>query len=143
MKLKKVNKGFTLIELMVVIMILGLLAAFVIPNITGKSGEAKQKLVCIQMKSLNESLKMFKIDNGEYPTTEEGLSALILNPNPDTYTSYASSAYIEGKNLPKDPWNKPYLYLNVEGAVELISLGSDGKEGGSEEEKDHLLSQCR
>ncbi len=143
MKLKKVNKGFTLIELMVVIMILGLLAAFVIPNITGKSGEAKQKLVCIQMKSLNESLKMFKIDNGEYPSTEEGLSALILNPNPDTYTSYAASAYIEGKNLPKDPWNKPYLYLNVEGGVELISLGSDGKEGGSEEESDHLLSQCR
>lgn len=143
MKLKKVSKGFTLIELMVVIMILGLLAAFVIPNITGKSGEAKQKLVCIQMKSLNESLKMFKIDNGEYPTTEEGLSSLIHNPDPDTYTSYASSGYIEGKNLPKDPWNKPYLYLNVEGAVELISLGSDGKEGGSEEEKDHLLSECR
>ena len=71
MKLKRVKKGFTLIELMVVIMILGLLATFVIPNITGKSGEAKQKLVCIQMKSLNESLKMFKIDNGEYPTTEE------------------------------------------------------------------------
>lgn len=143
MKLNKVRKGFTLIELMVVIMILGLLAAFVIPNITGKSGEAKQKLVCIQMKSLNESLKMFKIDNGEYPTTEEGLGALILNPNPDFYTSYAASAYIEGKNLPKDPWNKPYLYLNSDGAVELISLGSDGKEGGKEEDRDHLLSECR
>jgi general secretion pathway protein G len=143
MKLNKVTKGFTLIELMVVIMILGLLAAFVIPNITGKSGEAKQKLVCIQMKSLNESLKMFKIDNGEYPTTEEGLRALILNPNPDTYASYPISGYIEGKNLPQDPWNKPYLYLNVEGSVELISLGSDGKEGGSEEERDHRLSECR
>lgn len=143
MKLNKVTKGFTLIELMVVIMILGLLAAFVIPNITGKSGEAKQKLVCIQMKSLNESFKMFKIDNGEYPTTEEGLAALILNPNPDVYVSYSQSGYIEGKNLPKDPWNKPYLYLNVDGAVELISLGSDGKEGGKDEEKDHLLSQCR
>jgi general secretion pathway protein G len=143
MKLKNIRRGFTLIELMVVIMILGLLAAFVIPNITGKSGEAKQKLVCIQMKSLNESLKMFKIDNGEYPTTEEGLSALLLNPDPDTYTSYAASAYIEGKNLPHDPWNKPYLYLNLDGTVELISLGSDGKEGGKDEEKDHLLSECR
>lgn len=143
MKLKRVNRGFTLIELMVVIMILGLLATFVIPNVTGKSGEAKQKLVCIQMKSLNESLKMFKIDNGEYPTTEEGLSALILNPDPDKYTLYAASGYIEGKNLPKDPWNKPYLYLNLDGAVELISLGSDGKEGGEDEEKDHLLSECR
>lgn len=143
MKLINVTKGFTLIELMVVIMILGLLASFVIPNITGKSGEAKQKLVCIQMKSLNESLKMFKVDNGEYPTTEEGMSALLLNPNPDAYVSYSQSGYIEGKNLPKDPWNKPYLYLNVDGAVELISLGSDGKEGGKDEEKDHFLSQCR
>jgi general secretion pathway protein G len=137
------RKAFTLIEIMVVIIILGLLAAFVIPNITGKSGEAKQKLVCIQMKSLNESLKMFKVDNGSYPTSEEGLKALLTNPNPDAYTSYSTNAYIEGKNLPKDPWNHPYLYLNVDGDVELISLGSDGKEGGKDEEKDQKLSECR
>jgi general secretion pathway protein G len=128
---------------MVVIIILGLLAAFVIPNITGKSEEAKQKLVCIQMKSLNESLKMFKVDNGSYPTSEEGLKALITNPNPDEYTSYSPSGYIEGKNLPQDPWNKPYLYLNLDGEVELISLGSDGKEGGKDAEKDQKLSECR
>ena len=137
------RKAFTLIEIMVVIIILGLLAAFVIPNITGKSGEAKQKLVCIQMKSLNESLKMFKVDNGTYPTSEEGLKALLVNPNPDTYTAYSSNAYIEGKNLPKDPWNKPYIYLNVDDEIELISLGSDGKEGGKNEEKDQKLSECR
>lgn len=143
MSLLLTRKAFTLIEIMVVIIILGLLAAFVIPNVTGKSGEAKQKLVCIQMKSLNESFKMFKIDNGSYPTSEEGLHALIVNPNPDEYTEYSSSGYIEGKNLPKDPWNKSYLYLNLDGTVELISLGSDGKEGGKDEEKDHKLSQCR
>lgn len=143
MNYKGSKKGFTLIEIMVVIIILGLLAAFVIPNITGKSGEAKQKLVCIQMKSLNESLKMFKVDNGSYPTTEEGLNALLTNPNPDEYTSYSSNSYIEGKNIPKDPWNKPYLYLNLEDSVELISLGSDGKEGGKDEEKDQKLSECR
>jgi general secretion pathway protein G len=137
------KKGFTLIEIMVVIIILGLLAAFVIPNITGKSGEAKQKLVCIQMKSLSESLKMFKVDNGNYPTTEEGLNALLANPNPDEYTSYSSNGYIEGKNIPKDPWNKPYLYLNLDDGIELISLGSDGKEGGKDEEKDQKLSECR
>lgn len=137
------RKAFTLIEIMVVIIILGLLAAFVIPNITGKSGEAKQKLVCIQMKSLNESLKMFKVDNGSYPTSEEGLKALITNPNVDAYTSYAPSGYIEGKKIPTDPWNKPYLYLNLDGAVELISLGSDGKEGGKDEDKDQKLSECR
>lgn len=143
MKFFSKRKAFTLIEIMVVIIILGLLAAFVIPNITGKSGEAKQKLVCIQIKSLNESLKMFKVDNGSYPTSEEGLKALLTNPNPDEYTSYATSAYLEGKNLPKDPWNKPYLYLNLDDSVELISLGSDGKEGGKGEEKDQKLSECR
>lgn len=137
------RKAFTLIEIMVVIIILGLLASFVIPNITGKSDEAKQKLVCIQMKSLNESLKMFKVDNGSYPTTEEGLKALVTNPNPDEYTSYSPNGYLEGKNIPKDPWNKPYLYLNTDGSVELISLGSDGKEGGKDEDKDQKLSECR
>lgn len=143
MSLNRTKKAFTLIEIMVVIIILGLLAAFVIPNITGKSEEAKQKLVCIQMKSLNESLKMFKVDNGSYPTAEEGLNALITNPDPDTYTSYSPSGYIEGKKLPTDPWNKPYLYLNLDGAVDLISLGSDGKEGGKDEDKDQKLSECR
>jgi len=143
MQLNRAKRAFTLIEIMVVIIILGLLAAFVIPNITGKSEEAKQKLVCIQMKSLNESLKMFKIDNGAYPSTEEGLKALVENPNPDEYTAYSPSGYIEGKNLPKDPWNRPYLYLNVDGSVELISLGSDGKEGGKDENRDQKLSECR
>lgn len=143
MSLYQTKRAFTLIEIMVVIIILGLLAAFVIPNITGKSEEAKQKLVCIQMKSLNESLKMFKVDNGSFPTSEEGLKALITNPDPDTYTSYSPSGYIEGKKLPNDPWNKPYLYLNLDGTVELISLGSDGKEGGKNEEKDQKLSECR
>lgn len=143
MKKTQKRSAFTLIEIMVVIIILGLLAAFVIPNITGKSGEAKQKLVCIQMKSLNESLKMFKVDNGTYPTSEEGLKALMINPAPDTYTSYSPSSYIEGKNLPKDPWNKSYIYLNIDDNIEIISLGSDGKEGGKGEEKDQKLSECR
>ena len=143
MKTIRMKKAFTLIEIMVVIIILGLLAAFVIPNITGKSEEAKQKLVCIQMKSLNESLKMFKVDNGSYPTSEEGLRALIENPNESEYASYAASGYIEGKNLPKDPWNKPYIYLNTDETVELISLGADGKEGGKAEDKDKKLSECQ
>ncbi|HEX5330205.1 type II secretion system major pseudopilin GspG [Sulfuricurvum sp.] len=143
MSSNQLKKGFTLIEIMVVIIILGLLAAFVIPNITGKSGEAKQKLVCIQMKSLNESLKMFKVDNGSYPTSEEGLKALLSNPNPEVYSSYSPNGYVEGKNLPNDPWNKPYIYLNNEGEVELVSLGSDAKEGGKNEERDQKLSECR
>lgn len=143
MSLNRARNAFTLIEIMVVIIILGLLAAFVIPNVTGKSEEAKQKLVCIQMKSLNESLKMFKVDNGSYPSSEEGLQALITNPDPEAYSSYSPSGYIEGKKLPKDPWNKPYIYLNIDGAIELISLGSDGKEGGKDENKDQKFSECR
>lgn len=143
MRSKMHRKAFTLIEIMVVIIILGLLAAFVIPNITGKSEEAKQKLVCIQMKSLNESLKMFKVDNGSYPTTEEGLKALLSNPNPDEYTAYSENGYLEGKNIPKDPWNRPYVYLNNDDEIDLISLGSDGKEGGKDEDKDQKLSECR
>lgn len=137
------RKGFTLIEIMVVIIILGLLAAFVVPNITGKSEEAKQKLVCVQMKSLNESLKMFKMDNGEFPTTEEGLKALITNPDPETYTSYSSKGYIEGKTVPNDPWNRPYIYTNIDDLIDITSLGSDGKEGGKDEDKDQKLSECR
>jgi general secretion pathway protein G len=143
MKNTQKRNAFTLIEIMVVIIILGLLAAFVIPNITGKSEEAKQKLVCVQMKSLAEGLKMFKIDNGSYPTTEEGIAALITNPSNDTYPSYSKNGYLEGKNLPKDPWNHPYIYLNDGTAFDLVSLGADGKEGGSDDGKDQKLSECR
>ncbi|MGD9717522.1 MAG: type II secretion system major pseudopilin GspG [Sulfuricurvum sp.] len=137
------RKGFTLIEIMVVIIILGLLAAFVVPNVTGKSEEAKQKLVCVQMKSLNESLKMFKVDNGTYPTTEEGLKALIANPDPELYSAYASNGYLEGKSVPNDPWNRPYVYINRDDVVDIVSLGSDGKEGGKDEDRDQKLSECR
>jgi general secretion pathway protein G len=143
MKKNHMRNAFTLIEIMVVIIILGLLAAFVIPNITGKSEEAKQKLVCVQMKSLSEGLKMFKIDNGSYPTTEEGLAALITNPSSDTYPSYNKNGYLEGKNLPKDPWNHPYIYLNDGTMYDIVSLGADGKEGGSDDGKDRKLSECR
>lgn len=143
MKNSQKRNAFTLIEIMVVIIILGMLAAFVIPNITGKSEEAKQKLVCVQMKSLAEGLKMFKIDNGSYPTAEEGIAALITNPSADTYPSYNKSGYLEGKNLPKDPWNHPYIYLNDGEMFDLVSLGADGKEGGSDDKKDQKLSECR
>lgn len=143
MKNTQKRNAFTLIEIMVVIIILGMLAAFVIPNITGKSEEAKQKLVCVQMKSLAEGLKMFKIDNGSYPTAEEGIAALITNPSSDTYPSYSKNGYLEGKNLPKDPWNHPYIYLNDGEMFDLVSLGADGKEGGSDDEKDQKLSECR
>ena len=143
MKNKQKRDAFTLIEIMVVIIILGLLAAFVIPNVTGKSEEAKQKLVCVQMKSIAEGLKMFKVDNSSYPTAEEGLAALVTNPSSESYPSYSENGYLEGKKLPKDPWNHPYIYTNDGSEFDLISLGADGKEGGKTEAKDQKFSECR
>lgn len=136
------KRGFTLIEMMVVIIILGILAAFVIPNITGKGDEAKQKMVCIQMKSIMESLKMFKLDNGAYPTTEEGLNALLTNPDEAKYKSFAPNGYFEGGKVPHDPWKTEYIYSNDDGTLGLTSLGSDAKEGGEKDAKDISFATC-
>ena len=84
-------------ELLIVIVILGLLASVVLPSLTGKSEEAKRKLTCVQMKNIQEALKMFKVDNGRYPSTEESLKALIQNPLPDSFLSYSNSGYLEDK----------------------------------------------
>ena len=136
------RRAFTLLELMIVIIILGLLSALVLPNLLGKAESAKRKLVCIQMKQIQEALKSFKFDNGTYPTTEEGLQALLKNPDPQKYPNYAPSGYLEGKRLPLDPWKHPYIYLNNGGTIDLISLGADGKEGGDGDAKDITLAEC-
>jgi len=115
-------------ELMVVIIILGLLAAFVLPNLTGKSEEAKSKIVCIQMKSISQTLKMFKLDTSSYPKTEEGLNLLI------------EKKYFEDGKLPKDSWGNKFIYVQNESAFDLISIGSDKKEGT---EDDIYFSKCK
>lgn len=138
------RSAFTLIELMIVIVILGLLAAMVVPNLTGKGEEAKRKLVCVQMKSIyNGALDMFKMDNSSYPTTEEGLEALVKNPDPKKYPNYSQSGYFKDNKLPKDSWGRNFIYINNDGKVELVSLGADGKEGGTKEAADIKLSQCK
>ena len=137
------RKGFTLIEIMIVIIILGLLASLVVPNLIGQSEQAKEKLVCVQMKSLKDALDNFKIQEGKYPTTQEGLKALIQNPNPAKYKSYPNGGFLGSKKLPKDPWGGDYIYVNNGGNIDIISLGADGKEGGSGENKDIRLSQCQ
>ena len=128
---------------MIVIIILGLLASLVLPNLMGKGEEAKRKLVCIQMKGVGETLKMFRLDNGVYPTTEEGLQALITNPSEEDYPSYAPNAYFEGKNLPKDSWKTEFVYINKGKEFDLISLGSDRKEGGEDDAGDIRFSECK
>lgn len=136
------SKGFSLIELMIVIIILGLLASLVMPNLLGKGEEAKRKLVCVQMKNIAETLKMFKLDNGTYPTTEEGLEALLSNPSEERYPSHSTAGYLEGKSAPKDSWNTPFVYVDNDGEFDIISLGSDRKEGGKDDGKDIRYSEC-
>ena len=114
-------------ELMVVIIILGLLAAFVLPNLTGKSEEAKGKIVCIQMKSIGHALKLYKLDHSNYPTTEEGLNILI------------EKKYFEDGKLPQDSWNNNFIYLQNEKSFELVSIGADKQENT---EDDIYYSKC-
>ena len=135
------RRGFTLIEIMIVIIILGFLAALVMPNLIGQSEEAKRKIVCIQMKTLYDALKSFKLKYGKYPSTEEGLKALIKNP--DHYSNYPKNGFLDSKKVPKDPWNNDYIYINDEGEVNIISLGADGKEGGNGENADISLDLCQ
>jgi general secretion pathway protein G len=137
------RKAFTLIEIMIVIVILGLLASLVVPNLIGQSEQAKEKLVCVQMKSLKNALDSFKIQEGSYPTTEEGLKALIQNPNLQKYKNYPKGGFLGSKKLPKDPWGGDYIYINNDGNIDIISLGADKKEGGTGENKDIRLSECQ
>jgi len=138
------RKGFSLIELMIVIVILGLLAAMVMPSLTGKGEEAKRNLVCVQMKSVyNGALDMFKINNSVYPSTEEGLDALVSNPDEEMYPNYSTSGYFKDGKMPKDSWGSKFIYINEEGSVELISLGADKKEGGKDEGADIRMSECK
>ncbi len=137
------RRGFTLLEIMIVVVILGLLAALVVPNLIGQGEQAKEKLVCVQMKSLKNALDSFKVQEGRYPTTEEGLKALIKNPNPQKYKNYPNGGFLGSDKLPKDPWGNNYIYVNQNGKIDIISLGADGKEGGSGENKDIRLSECQ
>jgi len=135
------KKAFSLLELLVVILILGLLAAFVVPNLIGAGEKAKRDLVCSQMSSIGQALKMFKLDNGMYPATEEGLQALLANPDADKYPNYSTNPYLE--KLPKDSWKTLFVYVQDGSKFELISLGADRQEGGEDEAADIRYSQCQ
>jgi general secretion pathway protein G len=137
---KRVRGAFTLLELLVVILILGLLAAFVVPNIIGAGDKAKRDLVCSQMSSTASALDMFKMDNGMYPDTEEGLKALVANPDPDKYPAYSTKPYM--KRVPKDSWGQPIQYIKNGDNFDLVSFGPDRKEGGSGDNADIKYSQC-
>jgi general secretion pathway protein G len=137
------RKGFSLVELMIVIIILGLLASLVLPNLIGQASGAKKDLVCIQMKNIASTLDSFIIDNGSLPTTQQGLDALIENPDEDMFVNYRNGGYFKGGQLPKDAWKRPFIYTNNGTEFDLLSLGADGKEGGEGENADITYAQCK
>jgi general secretion pathway protein G len=132
----KSQTGFTLIELMVVIVILGILIGIVAPRIMDEPGKAKQVKAKVQIKALESALKTYKLDNGAYPSTEQGLLALVEAPA--TAKNWRKNGYLEKKNLPKDPWENEYIYLcpGVHGDFDIISYGADGVTGGENENQD-------
>jgi len=133
-------RAFSLLELLVVILILGILAAAVVPKVVGAGDKAKVDLVCVNMKGAANALKMFKLDNGMYPETEEGFEALQKNPDSDKYSNYASSAYLE--HFPKDSWGAKMVYIKTGNAFDIISYGADKREGGTDEYSDIKYTGC-
>lgn len=137
---KQLRRGFSLIELLIVIVILGGLVAVVAPGLMDSADQAKRDTVCLKMNDLKKRLDMFKLDNGVYPETEEGFQALLSNPDAEKYPNYRAKPYL--KELPKDSWRTPFVYINKGDDVEIISFGADRKEGGTESGKDILFSRC-
>jgi len=132
-------KGFTLIELMVVIVILGILAGLIVPRIMSRPGEAKQMKAKIQIESLETALKLYKLDNGAYPTTDQGLQALVAPPETGSVPkNWKTGGYLEKGKVPKDPWGYDFIYLSpgVNGEYDITSYGADGVPEGEGEDKD-------
>ena len=132
--------GFSLIELLIVIVILGGLVAVVAPGLMDSADQAKRDTVCLKMNDLKKRLDMFKLDNGMYPETEEGFEALTSNPDADKYPNYRAKPYL--RKLPKDSWKSHFVYINKGDDVEIISFAADRKEGGSDGGQDILFSVC-
>jgi general secretion pathway protein G len=133
------DRGFTFIEIMVVVAILAILAALVVPRIMGRTDDAKRTAAKVQIRNIEGALQLYKLDNGVYPTTEQGLKALVEKPSVGVIPKkWKTGGYLQ--NLPEDPWQNPYKYLSPStkhtpsgeplGDYELMSLGNDGEVGG-------------
>ena len=130
MRLRKLQ-GFTLIEILVVVSILAILGALIVPKIIDRPNEARVVAAKHDIAALIGALKLYKLDNGRYPSTEQGLKALIERPSSDPVPpNWKTGGYLE--KAPKDPWGSDYLYLNpgLKGEIDIISYGADGKQGG-------------
>ena len=124
------SAGFTLVEIMVVVVILGVLAVLIVPRVVGRTEEARAAAAKHDIAAIMQSLKLFRLDNGRYPTNEQGLQALVTKPQsgpaPANWRAFLDK-------LPKDPWGNSYQYLNpgVHGEIDVFSFGADGQPGGT------------
>ncbi len=122
-------RGFTLIEILVVVVIIGILGAVIVPNLLGRPDQARITAAQSDLRNLGNALDIYRLDNFQYPSTEQGLEALVSRPSgfPEPQ-NYNPDGYI--KNLPTDPWGSPYIYERTSDGFALYSLGADGAEGG-------------
>jgi general secretion pathway protein G len=132
------SRGFTLIEIMVVVIIIGLLAAVIVPSVVGKVGEARVAKAKQDVQAIGTALTMYRLDNFKYPTSDQGLKALIQQPADPTIRNWRKGGYIQDGSL-KDPWGNDYQYVypGTHGReYDLFSYGADGQEGGTDEDAD-------
>ena len=133
------DSGFTLLEIMVVIVILGILVGYVGVRIMGEPEKARRMKAMVQIESIETALKLYKLDNGPYPTTEQGLNALVESPEVgELPKAWRDGGYLEKGKLPKDPWENDYIYLSpgLHSDFDLMSYGPDGQPGGEGENAD-------
>ena len=136
----KSTGGFTLIEVMVVVVILGIIGALIVPNMIGRPDEARVTAAVTDIQQIGNALELYRLDNGYYPSTDQGLEALVSEPSgyPEP-RRWNAGGYL--KKIPIDPWGEPYLFFSKDRSMEVYSYGADRKEGGKDVDADILLSE--